>query len=202
MTVKAVLFDIGNVMIAWHPENLFRKVIPEPGRRAFFLETVVPMDWHIHHDAGVSFAENRVDRLARFPEFSEEILAFDARYDEMLGQPIPETMAVIDELEAAGVPQYALTNMPAEKAQMVFDHIPAFRHMKDVIISGVEKMVKPDPAIYRVALARMKLTAPEVLFVDDNAANIEAANKLGFVTHLFDRPETLRPALVEAGVLK
>ncbi len=201
MTIKAVLFDIGNVMIAWHPENLFRKVIADPGRRAFFLETVVPMDWHIHHDAGVTFADNRTGVMARFPEFSEEILAFDRRYDEMLGQPIPETMAVIEELEANGVPQYALTNMPAEKAQMVFDHIPAF-HMKDVVISGVEKMVKPDPAIYRVALQRMNLTAPEVFFVDDNAHNIEAADRLGFATHLFDRPETLRPALVAAGVLK
>ncbi len=202
MSIKAVLFDIGNVMISWHPENLFRKIIADPDRRAFFLETVVPMDWHIHHDAGVSFADNRTGVMARFPEFSNEILAFDQRYDEMLGEPIPETMAVIEELEARGVPQYALTNMPAEKAQMVFDHIPAFRHMKDVIISGVEKMVKPDPAIYRLALRRMSLTAPEVFFVDDNAANIAAADKLGFATHLFERPKALRPALVAAGVLQ
>ncbi|WP_443750691.1 HAD family hydrolase [Asticcacaulis solisilvae] len=202
MTIKAVLFDIGNVMITWHPENLFRKVITDPGRRAFFLETVVPMDWHVHHDAGVSFADNRISRVERFPEYSDEILAFDTRFDEMLGQPIPETMAVIEELQAQGVPQYALTNMPAEKAQMVFDHIPAFRHMKDVVVSGVEKLIKPDPAIYRLALRRMSLTAPEVFFTDDSAANIEAANALGFVTHLFDRPETLRPALVAAGVLK
>lgn len=201
MTVKAVLFDMGNVMITWHPENLFRKVIADPERRAFFLETVVPMDWHLNHDAGVSFADNRKGILQRFPEYSDEILAFDTRFSEMLGEPIKETMAVIKELEAHGVPQYALTNMPTEKAQMVFDRIPVFRHMKDVVISGVEKMVKPDPAIYRLALSRMGLAAPEVFFTDDNAANIEAADRLGFVTHLFDRPETLRPALVKAGVL-
>ncbi|MBW8734120.1 MAG: HAD-IA family hydrolase [Asticcacaulis sp.] len=159
------------------------------------------MDWHTHHDAGVTFADNRKTVAARFPEFSDEILAFDTRFDEMLGEPIAETMAVIEELEALGVPQYALTNMPAEKAQMVFDHIPAFRHMKDVVISGVEKLIKPDPAIFRLALARMNLAAPDVFFTDDNLANIEAADKLGFVTHLFDRPETLRPALVAAGVL-
>lgn len=202
MTVKAVLFDIGNVMITWHPENLFRKVIADPDRRAFFLETVVPMDWHMNHDAGVSFADNRKGIMERFPEFSDEILAFDSRFSEMLGEPIPETMAVIEELETLGIPQYALTNMPTEKAQMVFDHIPAFRHMRDVVISGVENLVKPDPAIYRLALGRMGREAHEVFFTDDNALNIEAAEKLGFVTHLFDRPETLRPALVEAGVLK
>lgn len=202
MPVKAVLFDVGNVMITWHPENLFRKVITDPAKRAFFLETVVPMDWHVRHDAGISFADNRKSVIENFPEFSDDILAFDTRFSEMLGEPVAETMAVIEELEAEGIPQYALTNMPAEKAQMVFDHIPAFSHMRDVVISGVEKMIKPDPDIYRLALKRMDLTASEVFFTDDSAANIDAADKLGFVTHLFDRPETLRPALVAAGLLK
>ena len=201
MTVKAVLFDIGNVMITWQPENLFRKIITDADRRAYFLDTVVPMDWHMNHDAGVTFADNRKNRLERFPEFADEIHAFDTRFDEMLGEPIPETMAVIEELETRGIPQYALTNMPQEKAQMVFDHIPVFRHMRDVVISGVEKIVKPDPAIYKLALKRMGLEASEVFFTDDSAVNIDAARKMGFVTHLFDRPETLRPALVSAGVL-
>ncbi len=201
MTIKAVLFDIGNVMITWHPENLFRKIITDDARRAYFLGTVVPMDWHMNHDAGVTFADNRKDRLERFPEFSDEILAFDTRFDEMLGEPIAETMAIIEELEARGIPQYALTNMPQEKAQMVFDHIPAFRHMRDVVISGVEKIAKPDAAIYHLALQRMNLPAEAVFFTDDNVDNIEAAKALGFITHLFDRPDTLRPALVAAGVL-
>jgi 2-haloacid dehalogenase len=199
--IKAVLFDIGNVMITWHPENLFRKVITDAERRQHFLTNVVPMRWHDRHDAGVSFAENRIKPLADFPEFADEIHAFDNRFDEMLGQPIPETMAIIEELEAKGVPQYALTNMPQEKAEMVFSKIPAFRHMRDVIVSGVEKIVKPDPRIYDIALQRMGLPANAVFFTDDNRANIDAALAKGFVTHLFDRPESLRPALVRAGIL-
>ncbi len=201
MTIQAVLFDIGNVMITWNPETLFRKVIADDVRRRHFLDNIANMDWHVHHDASTSFADNRRELLANYPEFSEEILAFDTRYDEMLGEPIPETMAVIRELEAHGIPQYALTNMPAEKAQSVFDHIPVFHHMRDVVISGVEKMIKPDPAIYRLALERMDVPAQAVFFTDDNPANIAAADALGFVTHLFDRPDTLRPALVTAGVL-
>jgi len=199
--IKAVLFDVGNVLITWHPENLFRKVIPDDARRAYFLETVVPMDWHMNHDAGVTFAENRKGPLERFPDFADEIHAFDTRFDEMLGEPIPETLAVAEELHAKGVPLFALTNMPQEKAQMVFSKIPVWRHIRDVVISGDEKIMKPDPAIYELALKRMGLTAPEVFFTDDSVANIEAAKSLGFVTHLFDRPETLRPALVETGVL-
>lgn len=199
--IKAVLFDIGNVMITWHPENLFRKIIADVGRRQHFLTQVVPMSWHDRHDAGVTFAENRVQRLADFPEFADEIHAFDTRFDEMLGDPIPETMAIIEELEARGIPQYALTNMPQEKAEMVFSKIPAFRHMRDVIISGVEKMVKPDPRIYELALRRMGLPVEAVFFTDDSRANIEAAKAMGFATHLFDQPQTLRPALVAAGIL-
>lgn len=199
--IKAVLFDIGNVMITWHPENLFRKVIADAERRQHFLTNVVPMSWHDKHDAGVTFAENRAQRLVDFPEFADEIHAFDNRFDEMLGDPIPETMAIIEELEAKGIPQYALTNMPQEKAEMVFSKIPAFRHMRDVIISGVEKIVKPNPRIYDIALKRLGLPAEAVFFTDDNRANIEAAKAMGFVTHLFDRPETLRPAMVDAGIL-
>ncbi len=199
--IKAVLFDVGNVLITWHPENLFRKIIADDARRAFFLETVVPMDWHMNHDAGVTFAENRKGPLERFPEFADEIHAFDVRFGEMLGEPIAETLAVVEELHARDVPLYALTNMPQEKAQMVFDRIPVWSRIRDVVISGDEKIMKPDPAIYELALRRMGLSAPEVFFTDDSAANIEAARKMGFVTHLFDRPETLRPALVAAGVL-
>jgi HAD superfamily hydrolase (TIGR01509 family) len=199
--IKAVLFDVGNVLITWHPENLFGKLIPDDARRAFFLETVVPMDWHVNHDAGVTFAENRKGPLARFPEFADEIHAFDTRFEEMLGEPVAESLAVAEELNARGVPLYALTNMPQEKAQMVFSKISIWPYIRDVIISGDEKLIKPDPAIYELALRRMGLTAPEVFFTDDSVANIEAARRLGFVTHLFDTPQTLRPALVAAGVL-
>ena len=199
--IKAVLFDVGNVLITWHPENLFRKVIADDARRAFFLEKVVPMDWHTNHDGGMTFAENRKVPLARYPEFSDEILAFDTRFDEMLGETIPESLAVAEELLARGMPLYGLTNMPEEKAEMVFSRIPVMRHFKDIVVSGVEKIMKPGPEIFDLTLRRIGLPAEDIFFTDDSPANIEAARAKGFVTHLFDRPETLRPALVAAGAL-
>ncbi|MGZ3305607.1 MAG: HAD-IA family hydrolase, partial [Asticcacaulis sp.] len=108
---------------------------------------------------------------------------------------------VIEDLHEKGVPLYALTNMPQEKAQMVFGKIPVWPYFRDVVISGVEKIKKPDPAIFDLALQRMELEAPQVFFTDDNADNIATARMMGFVTHRFDRPETLRPALVAAGLL-
>ncbi len=199
--IKAVLFDVGNVLITWHPENLFRKVISDDARRAFFLENVVPMDWHNNHDGGMSFAENRKAPLARYPEFASEIMAFDERFGEMLGEPVAETLAVVKDLHAGGMPLYALTNMPEEKADLVFSRIPVMRHFRDIVVSGVEKIMKPGPEIYDLTLRRIGLPAEAIFFTDDSPANIATAKAKGFVTHLFDRPETLRPALVAAGAL-
>ena len=199
--VKAVLFDVGNVLITWHPENLFRKIITDPARRSYFLDTVVPPAWHNNHDAGVTFADNRKGPLAAHPEFTNEILAYDERFEEMLGDLIPATISVIEDLNQKGVPLYALTNMPTEKAAMVFSKSPVFGYFKDIIVSGVEKLVKPDPAIYEVTLRRIGLPASEIFFTDDSAANIAEAKRQVFVTHLFDSPETLRPALIAAAVL-
>lgn len=201
MTIKAVLFDVGNVIITWHPENLYRKIIPDPDQRRYFLETVVPMTWHMNHDAGIPFAENRKERLAAHPEYAAEIIAFDERFEEMLGDLVPETIGVIEDLHAKSIPMYALTNMPQEKAAMVFSKSPVFSWFKDIIVSGDEKITKPDPAIYDVTVQRLGVRPGEIFFTDDSEANIAAARTAGFATHLFDDPRTLRPALVAAGVL-
>lgn len=199
--VKAVLFDVGNVIIPWDPANLYEILIPDPARRARFLSEVVPMDWHVNHDAGVTFAENRKSLLAKWPEFEAEILAYDARFEEMLGDLIPQTIQNLDDLNAKGVPLYALTNMPTEKADMVFGKSHVFTYFRDIIVSGVEKLIKPDPAIYDLTLRRMGYAADEVLFIDDNAANIEAAHKLGIHVHHFTDPDALRPRLIAEGLL-
>lgn len=199
--IKAVLFDVGNVIIPWSQANLFRKIFPDPEQLNHFLTAVVPFSWHDRHDAGVTFADNRAERLKLFPQFADELLAYDTRFDEMLGEVVPETIAVIEELHAKGMPLYALTNMPAEKADLVFSRIPVFSHFRDVIISAHEKLIKPDPRIYDVALQRIGLPANEIFFTDDSPQNIAAAQAKGFATHLFDDPATLRPALVAAGVL-
>lgn len=199
--VKAVLFDVGNVIIPWSQASLFRKIFSDPEQLNHFLTEVVPFSWHDRHDAGVTFADNRAERLKLFPQFADELLAYDTRFDEMLGDVVPETITVIEELHARGVPLYALTNMPAEKADLVFSRIPVFGYFRDVIISAHEKLIKPDPRIYDIALARIGLPAGDIFFTDDSPKNIAAAATKGFVTHLFDDPKTLRPALAAAGVL-
>ncbi len=199
--IRAALFDIGNVIITWHPSNLYDRLIADPVRRAFVMDTVVPMSWHAAHDAGVTFADNRKERLLTHPDYAVEIMAFDERFEDMLGNLIPQTVAVIEELYARDVALYALTNMPAEKAPMVFSKSPVFGYFRDIIVSGAERVIKPDPAIFDITLRRIGLPAEEIVFIDDSAANIDAARAKGFATHLFRDPDGLRPALIELGLL-
>jgi len=119
----------------------------------------------------------------------------------MLEGVIPETVAAIEALHARAVPLYALTNMPAEKWPLVQAMDPAFARFRDVVVSAHEGVVKPDPRIYAIACERARMAPAELLFVDDNAANVQAAHSLGFDVHLFDEPAGLRPALESRGLL-
>jgi HAD superfamily hydrolase (TIGR01549 family) len=201
MSVKAVLFDVGNVIIPWDPANLYNRLIEDAARRAKFLSEVVPMSWHVNHDAGVSFADNRRPLLEAWPDFAAEIMAYDDRFEEMLGALVTQTIRNLDDLHAGGVPLYALTNMPSEKAAMVFAKSHVFGYFRDIIVSGDEKLIKPDPAIFELTLRRIGHPASEVLFIDDSAANIAAAEAMGFQTHHFTDPDALRPRLEAEGLL-
>jgi 2-haloacid dehalogenase/putative hydrolase of the HAD superfamily len=198
---KAVIWDIGNVMVRWDPRTLYSKVFPDLAERERFLTSVCTMDWHIAHDLGVTFAENRGPLLARFPDYAEQIHAWEDRWWEMFSGPIPETEAAIEALHARGVPQYGLSNMSHEVLDGIRTMSPAFARLGDIVISAETAIMKPDPRIFRQACDRFGLAPAEALFVDDSATNIAGAAALGFHTHHFTDPAALRPALEAAELL-
>jgi 2-haloacid dehalogenase/putative hydrolase of the HAD superfamily len=200
-TRSAVLFDVGNVVVRWDPRTLYSKLFPDRCERDRFLAEVCTMAWHAEHDRGVPMAENAARLIARFPHHAEAIRAWDARWDEMFSGVFDETVEAIEALAARGTPLYALTNMPAEKADACFAMSPAFRRFRDIVVSGREGVVKPDPAAFARACARAGHSPHEMLFVDDSPANVEAAHSFGFDVHLFDDPAALRPALKSRGLL-
>jgi len=198
---KAVLFDVGGVILRWDPRTLYAKFFPDPAERDRFLAEVCTMAWHIEHDRGRPMAEGVALLIPRFPEHAEAIDAWRTRWAEMFSGAIPETVDAIEALAARGVPLYGLTNMPAEIARDVFGMHPAFGRLRDIVVSGDERLIKPDPRLFQVTLGRIGLPAGDILFVDDSAANIAAANALGFRTHRFADPAALRPALEACGLL-
>jgi FMN phosphatase YigB (HAD superfamily) len=198
---RAVLFDVGNVIVDWDPRRLYRKLFATEAEVDAFLATVCTMAWHTEHDRGRPFAEGERLLLLEHPQHAEAIRAWRGRWDEMFGGAIAETEGVMRDLHARGVPIHGLTNMSPEVWPGVQAMSDVFALFDDVVVSGDEGLVKPDAAIFARVTERTGLAPEEMVFVDDNAANIEAAAALGFHTHRFADPAALRPALEAYGLL-
>ena len=201
MCVRGVIFDVGNVIVRWDPRTLYSKIFSDPAERDWFLANVCTMDWHMRHDAGVSFAANRAPLLERFPEHAAAIVAWEERWWEMFSGAIPETETAIEAMAARGVVMVGLTNMPSTTTAGTFAMSPAFARLKDIVVSGDVALAKPDPRIFRLAAERAGLAPAELLFIDDSRRNTDVAATLGFDVHLFDDPATLAPALAARGLL-
>lgn len=198
---RAVLFDVGNVIVDWDPRRLYRKLFATEAEVDAFLRDVATMAWHTEHDRGRPFAEGERLLIAEHPQHAEAIRAWRGRWDEMFAGAIAETEGVMRDLHARGVPLYGLTNMSPEVWPGVQAMSDVFALFDDVVVSGAEGLVKPDAAIFRLACRRAGLPPEALVFVDDNAANIAAAQALGFPVVHFADPAALRPALERFGLL-
>ena len=198
---NAVLWDFGNVIVRWNPRTLYEKIFPDPVECDRFLTQVCTLAWHTPTDCGVTFAENCAALAARHPHHEAEIWAWHRRWDEMFSGAIAETEAAMEALHARGVPQYGLSNISHETLHSTLAMSPAFGRLAGYVASGVERVMKPDPAIYRLCCARFGLAPSDMLFVDDSARNIEAARALGFDVHHFTDPAALWPALEQRGLV-
>jgi 2-haloacid dehalogenase/putative hydrolase of the HAD superfamily len=176
-------------------------LIPDPAALDHFLTEVCPMSWHLETDRGKPFADNIAERVALYPDHADLIRAWMERWPDMFSGVITETVRVIEDLHARGVPLHGLTNMSAESWPDIRAMSPAFERLGVVVVSGDEGVIKPDPAIFHIVCERTGLKPHEILFVDDSRANIEAAAELGFHVHHFTDPTALRPQLVAFGLL-
>ena len=198
---KAVIWDVGNVIVRWSPRTLYSKIFTDPAECDRFLAQVCTMDWHAPTDCGVTFADNIAALSATHPHYAPQIAAWKDRWWEMFSGPIPETEAAIAALHARGVPQYVLSNMSHETFDGTVAMSPAFGLIDGLVISGREGVMKPDPAIFTLTCERYRLTPGETLFIDDSAKNVAAARAVGLQAHLFTDPAALWPALEAAGLL-
>ncbi len=194
--IEAVLFDLGRVLVDWDPRHLYRDLFADAAEMERFLAEVCTMDWHAAHDAGVPMAANAAGLIADHPHHEARIRAWDERWPEMFAGSISGSVAVLEALHARGLPVFALTNLPAEKKAHIFETFAFMERFRDVIVSGEEGVIKPEPRLYEIALGRIGAPAEAVLFIDDSAANVAAARRLGFDAHHFDGAEGLQDAVV------
>lgn len=202
MSARIVLFDLGNVVVDWQPIRLYRDLFETEEEAEFFVRDVCNMDWHVHHDRGVSMADNAKPLIAQYPQYETQILAWRTRWLDMFEGYVPGVPALVARLEENRIPLYGLSNIPAEVAQETFDAFPVIKMLRDVVVSGAEKVVKPDARIYEIALARMGNPRPsDVLFVDDRENNCTAAEAFGIRAHQFRSAPDLETRLVQEGLL-
>lgn len=201
---STVLFDLGGVLIDWDPRHLYRKLFPgdAEGMERFLAEICTP-EWNDAQDAGRDWDEAVEELTARFPAERARIAAFRDRWPETLGGPIAGTVEILRALIDQGRPVYALTNWAADTFARTRT-LPGYEFLgwfKGIVVSGEERIAKPDPRIWRIVLERFGLSAPDVLFTDDTPRNLAAAGSLGFVTTRFTSPRALRAELVARRLL-
>jgi 2-haloacid dehalogenase len=201
-SITTVVFDIGNVLIEWNPEYLYVRLIPDAAERRRFLETVCTMDWNLEQDLGRPWAEAIEVLTRQHPDKAELIVAYSERWHEMVPGEIAGTPALLAALKAGGTPLYAITNFSEEKFVEAQARFPFLKSsFRDIVVSGAERLIKPDPRIYEILLERNGLDASTCLFIDDSEKNVAAARQVGMATHHFQDADGLRTELERLGLL-
>jgi 2-haloacid dehalogenase len=201
MIGRCVVFDVGRVLFDWDLRHLFAKLIDDKDRLEWFVTHVVTPEWHFQHDAGRPLAEMLPELKAEFPGHDALIDAYAARFNETIPGPMPGSLELVERLDEAGVPLFAITNFGHEFWEGFRPTQPIFDRFRGIVVSGTEQIVKPDPAIYRLVIERFDIDPAGALFIDDVAENIAGAESVGMAGHHFVDAATLERELVARGYL-
>jgi 2-haloacid dehalogenase len=200
--VAAIIFDFGGVLLDWNPRYLYRKIFvgdPQAMER-FFIDTHFE-EWNLELDAGRPFSEAVEEGCRRYPQYYDQIRAYDTRWEESLGGEIRPSIEILRQLKQARYALYGFSNWSAEKFYLVRPHYAFMDWFDSIVLSGEEKLNKPDPRIFEVLLKRVGRPAAECLLVDDSLKNTAVARQLGLQAIHFQSPEQLNAELQKMGVL-
>ena len=197
---RAVIFDIGNVLIGWQPETFYDSRLGEARRRAFF-DAVPIQAANLEIDRGAPFLASLQALAGDHPDWAEQILWWHDHWLRMLQPVIEGSVATLRALKARGIPVFALTNFGDETFDIALREFPLLHDFDRAFVSGRLGLVKPDPAIYAAVEEGTGLAGEDLLFTDDRAENIEAAAARGWRTHLFTGWQAWAGRLVDEGLL-
>lgn len=189
--IKDVVFDFGGVLMDWNPRYFYRTYFKDDEQMEYFLSHICTDAWNAEQDRGRTFDEGVNLLLRQYPQYAEPIRMYKDRWECMLKGEFPRSVELLKRLKGDGFGIYGLTNWSAETIPLAYAKYDFFSLFDGIVVSGEEKIIKPDPKIYGILLERYNLTAGNTLFIDDSPANIETANRLGFQTILFDNIENV-----------
>ena len=202
MHIKAIIFDLGGVLIDWNPSYLFDQLFEDEEQKKHFFEQICTPDWNEMQDAGRPLKDATESLVAKHPEWKEYIEAYYGRWEEMLGGPIHETVEIFRQLkEQQKYELYALTNWSAELFPIALERYEFLHWFDGRVVSGEEKMRKPFSDFYQLIMKRFKLVPAETLFIDDNKRNVIAAQELGMHTIHFLSPTQLAEELQKRNLI-
>ncbi|MEY4237596.1 MAG: hypothetical protein RL339_197 [Pseudomonadota bacterium] len=199
--IEAVVFDIGRVLVQWDMRVLFRQLLDDEAEVEWVYRNVVTEAWHGQHDAGRPIAAMVAERSAEFPRYAEVIRAYGERFNETIPGPVPGSAELVEQLRAGGMPLYAITNFGADTWAQFRPTMPLLDHFRDIVVSGVEQLIKPDPAIYALAARRFGREPRTMLFIDDSLPNVLSARDCGWHAHHFTSAELLAEDLRTRGLI-
>lgn len=194
-----VVFDIGNVLLRWDMHYLYESFFPSKKDAQAFIDETGLVDWNLQQDLGRDWREAEDELIGQFPHYETEIRAFRARWHDTVPGVIAGTVLIKERLEELAVPLYAITNFASDTFAEAQARFPTLKAFKDIVISGDEKIVKPDRAIYDILLERNNLDAADCLFIDDSERNVEGAKVVGMHAHHFRTPYLLSEDLKRYG---
>jgi 2-haloacid dehalogenase len=196
-----IVFDLGMVLIEWDPRHLYRKVFEDAAKMEWFLSEVCHGSWNLEQDKGRSFDDGVIEATARHPDFVKEIALYRDRWMDMVPGAIQGSVEILEELHIKGVPLYAVTNWNGDTFRATRGRFGFLSLFRDIVVSGDEKILKPEPAIFELLAKRNGIRLKESLFIDDSVKNVLGAKAVGMLGHHFTTPEGLRKDLVGLGVL-
>jgi len=194
--ITTIIFDLGAVLIDWHPKHLYKKLFDNETDIDWFLANICTSAWNEEQDAGRPVKEGTEALVAQYPEYDAQIRAFYERWDEMLAGPIAGTLDLFKKLKESGrYKLYALSNWSGETWHIALSKYEFLNWFDGLVISGLEGIRKPDPQFYQLLLDRHNINPSEALFIDDNYRNVLAAREMGITSIHFTTAEELEQDL-------
>jgi 2-haloacid dehalogenase len=198
--LDTIVFDLGGVLVDWDPRHLYRRLLGSSEAAEELLRAVDLATWNHAVDLGAPLRPTLEEVARRHPAYAEEIRAFGTRWLETVAGPIPGMEQLVSDCRAHGLRLYLLTNSSAETYPLVAARYPFVGSLDGAVVSGAERVAKPDPEIYARVVRRFRLRPASCLVVDDRPENVAAAEAAGFRAHRFSDARTLRRTLEDLGV--
>ena len=178
--IETVVFDLGKVLIGWDPRNLYQKIFKNTSEMEWFLTNVCNGSWNVEQDRGRSFKVAVARKQSDFPKYHKEIALYFSRWSEMISGPIHGTVDLLEKLyKCRKCRLYALTNWSAETFPYALQEFEFLKYFEGILVSGKEKLIKPDSNIYHLLFERFDIDPERSLFIDDSIHNVNAAIDVG-----------------------